>query len=103
MIIWREENWFDNDFEPSRNQFFGSQSQSFVWDGDDLPVDVLFTTLVTSAPVDVTLTVSLNRPVGPLALFRAVSPLLAPTTQFGGKSTKIEAVGAVPDNSILFL
>ena len=58
MIIWRRENWFDNDFQSSRNQFLGSDSKSFVWNGDDLPVDVLFSTFVTTAPVDVTLPIS---------------------------------------------
>jgi len=46
MIVWRRENWFDDDFQAGRNQFLGSDSESFVWNGDDLPVDVLFTTLV---------------------------------------------------------
>ena len=80
MTIWRRENWFDNDFQSSRNQFLGSDSESFVWNGDDLPVDVLFSTLVTTAPVDVTLPVSFDGPVGSLTFFGAVSPLLATTT-----------------------
>ena len=103
MIILRNVNWFDNDFQSSRQQFLGSDAESFVWNGDDLPVDVLFSTLVTTAPVDVALAVSLDGPVGSLTLFRAVGPLLATTTQFCGQSTNIEAVGAVPNDAITFL
>ena len=58
MVSWRNEYWFDDDFQSSRNQFLGSDSESFVWNGDDLPVDVLFSVLVTPAPVDVTLPIS---------------------------------------------
>ena len=58
MIIWGRENGFDDDFHASGNQFLGSDSESFVWNGDDLPVDVLFSVLVTPAPVDVTLPIS---------------------------------------------
>ena len=78
MIVRRVEYWFDDDFQSSRNQFLGSES--LVWNGDDLPIDVLFSALVNTAPVDVTLPVSLDRPVGSLALFGAVSPLLATAT-----------------------
>ncbi len=80
MSSWRCEQRFDNNFETSRNQFLGSDAESFVGNGDDLPVDVLFSTFVTTAPVDVTLSVSLDRPVLDLTVFRAVSPLFATTT-----------------------
>nr|CAG4638006.1 EOG090X0BTB [Chydorus sphaericus] len=40
----------------------------------DFPVDVLFSTLVTTAPVDVTLPVSFVGPVLDLTLFGAISP-----------------------------
>ena len=103
MIIWRKENWFYDDLHSCRNHFLGPDSKSFVYNRDDLPVDVLFSTFVTTAPVDVTLAVSFARPVGSLTLFGAVSPLLATATQFGGKSTQLEAVGAVPSNRIFFL
>ena len=69
MIFRRSEHRFDDDFEASRNQFLGSDSESFVWNGYDLPFDVLFSTFVTTAPFDVTLTVSLARPVGCLTFF----------------------------------
>jgi len=49
------------------------------------------------------LAVSFDGPVGSLTFFGAVGPLLATATQFGGKPTKFEAVGAVPSNSIFFL
>ena len=58
MTIWRVEYRFDNDFQSSGNQLLGSDAESFVYDGDDFPVDVLFSVLVTTAPVDVTLSVS---------------------------------------------
>ena len=80
MIFRRSEHWFDDDFEASRNQFLGSDAESFVWNGYDFPVDVLFATFVTTAPVDMTLAVSFDGPVGSLTLFGAVSPLLATTT-----------------------
>jgi len=103
MVKWRGENWFDDDFQSSGNQFLGSDSESFVGNGDDFPIDVFFSTLVTTAPVDVTLSVSFAGPVLDLTLFGAVSSLLAATAQFGGKSTKIETVGAVPDDTISLL
>jgi len=87
VIIRRWENWFDDDFHAKWNQFLGSDSESFVWNWDDLPVDVLLSTFVTTAPVDVTLSVSFVRPVIDLTLFGAVSSLVATTAQFGGKST----------------
>jgi len=103
VTIRRGVNWFDEDFETSRNKFFGSDSESFVGYGDDLPVNVLFTTLVTTAPIDVTLAISFVGPVFSLTLFGAVGPLLATATQFGGKPTKLEAIGTVPSNKIFFL
>ncbi len=96
----RGENWFDNHFHARRNNFLGPNSESFVWNGDDFPVDVLFSTLVFSAPVDVTLAISSAGPVSRLTFFGAVSPLLATPTQL--ESMKIEAVGAVSGNSIYF-
>ncbi len=103
MTIWRCEYPFDNDSESRREQFLGSDSKSsFDWDWDDFPVDVLFSTLVTLAPFDVTLTVTIARPVLDLAIFGAVSPFLAPTAQFGRRSTKFETVGAVHE-TISFL
>ena len=103
MIIWRSKNWFDNELQSNRNQFLGSDSEFFFWNGDDLPVDFLFTTLVTLAPVDGTLSVSFDGPVGSLTLFGAVDPLLATTGQFDRQSTNTEAVGAVPGNRLSFL
>jgi len=84
MTIRGRESWFDNDFKSSRNPFLGSDSESLVWNGDYFPVNILFSTFMTSAPVDVTLAVSLDGPVGFLTFFRAVGPLLAPTTYFSG-------------------
>ena len=63
MIVWRRENWFDDDFQAGRNQFLGSDSEFFVWNGDDLPVVVLFTTLVTLASFYLTLSVTFAGPV----------------------------------------
>ena len=103
MSIRGWESWFNNDFQSRRNQFLGSDSESFVRNGDDLPVDVLLTTFVTTAPVDVTLSVSFAWPVLGLTFSGTVSSLLATTTQFGGQSTNIETVGAVPDDTIFSL
>jgi len=69
MIILRKENWFDDDLQSSRNQFLGTDSKSFVYNRDDLPVDVLFSTFMSAAPVDVTLPVSFARPVFSLTFF----------------------------------
>jgi len=80
MIIWRRESWFHDDFHSGGNQLLGSDSESFVFNGDDLPVDVFFTIFVTTAPIDVTLPVSFDGPVGNLTYFGAVGPLLATTT-----------------------
>ena len=102
MSIRRRKSRLHNDFESSRKKFLCSDSKSFVWNGDDLPVDVLFTIFVTTAPVDVTLPVFFAGPVLDLTFFGAVGPLLAPTTYFGGKSTNIEAIGAVPGD-VFFL
>jgi len=103
IMIGRIESWFDDDFHSSRNQVLGSDSESFAWNGDDLPVNVLFTTFVTTAPVDMALAVSFDGPVGSaLTFFGAVGPLLATATQFGGKSTKLKTVGTVPGRRIFF-
>jgi len=58
---------------------------------------------MTTAPFDVTLSVSLYRPVGSLALFGAVGPLVATATQFSGESTQFKTIGAVSLGSIFFL
>jgi len=58
---------------------------------------------VTTAPVDVTLAVSSAGPVGSLILFRTVGSLLASTAYFGGRSTRLKAIGAVPSEKISFL
>jgi len=81
MSMERGENWFDNDFHSSGKQFHSSDAKSFVWNGDNLPVDVLLSTLgVTFAPVDVTLAVSFAGPVLDLTLLGAVCPLFASST-----------------------
>jgi len=56
-----------------------------------------------SAPVDVSLSVSLWKPVGLLTFFGAVGPLLATITCFGGRFAMFETVGTVPDEAIFFL
>jgi len=60
MISWRFVNRFYDYFHASREQFLGPDSKSFVYNRNDLPVDVLFSILVTTAPVDVTLAVSFD-------------------------------------------
>jgi len=81
MTISSVENWFDDNFHASRKQFSGSNSESFVWNRDDLPVSVFFSTLVMTAPVDMSLSVSYVGPVGNLTFSGAVRPLLATSTQ----------------------
>jgi len=83
--------------------FFGSDSESFVRNGHDLPVDVLLSTFLTTVPVDVSLCVSFGKPVGFLTFLEAVASLIATITGFGGRSANFEAVGAVPDDAIFFL
>ena len=101
MVIQRRVSWFDDDIHAGRNKLFSSESKSFVWNWDDLPVDVLFAVLMTVAPFDVTLSVTTAGPVLDLAIFGAVSPLVASATQFGRISTDLETVGAVPDSTFL--
>ena len=60
MISWRFVNWFYDYFQASREQFLGPDFKSFVYNRNDLPVDVLFSIFVTTAPVDVTLPVSFD-------------------------------------------
>jgi len=103
VIIWRWEYWFHNDLHSSGKKFLGSDPESFVENGDDLPVDVLFSIFVTTAPVLVTLPVSFDGPVLGLTFFGAVGPLLATAAQFSGQSAKLKAVGAVPDDGLFFL
>ncbi len=101
--MWRCKYRLDDDFHASRKQVLGSDSKSFVGNWDDLSVDVLFSTLVTTAPVEVTLSVSFAWPVGLLTFIGAENPVLAPTTQLGWKSTNNEAEGAVSYSVIFFL
>ena len=76
MTVWIGEDGLDNNSVAFWKQFFGPDAQSFVGNRDDFPVDVLFSILVATAPVDVALSFSLPRPVRRLAFFRAVGSLL---------------------------
>ena len=71
---------FNDYLETDREQLFDYNAQFFIW--NSFPVDIFFSTLaMEGAPVLVTLSRAIGRPVLLLALFRAVSPLLAPATE----------------------
>jgi len=76
MTIRSIENWFDDNFETRRKQLLRSNSESFVWNRDDL----FSTAVVTLAPVDMSLAVSYAGPVSNLTFSGAVRPLLATPT-----------------------
>ena len=87
----------------SWNKSFSSNSQSFFGNWDNLPVDVLFSVVVTAAPVFVTLTVPSYFPVGNLTLFGAVCSLLTTAACFNGWFTDLKASGAMSRNNGLLL
>jgi len=86
----------DDDPKSGRNQSLSSHAQSFVENWNNFPVNVLFSVLETAAPVLVTLTRSIDFPVGNLTISGAVGPLLAATAQFGTGITNLEAKGTMP-------
>ena len=98
MSVRVGERGHNDDAETGWKESFSSDSESLVWNRDDLPIQVLFAAFVTAAPVDVTLAVSLDGPIGLLALFGAVGPLLATATLFDGKIADFEAISTVPDD-----
>jgi len=71
---------FNDYLETDREQLFGYNANCLI--GNGFPVDIFFSTLAMErAPVLVTLSRAIGRPVLLLALFGAVSPLLAPATE----------------------
>ncbi len=90
------ENGFDDDPKSGRNKSLSNHAQSFIGNWNNFPVNVLFTVLVTAAPVLVTLSGSSDFPVGNLTLSAAVSSLLTSATKFGGGITYFKAKGTMP-------
>ena len=99
MSVRIGERGFDDDAKSGWKESFSSDSESLVWNRDDLPIQILFATLVTAAPVDVTLTVASDGPIGLLALSGAVSPLLATGTLFDWEVADFEAISMVFESS----
>jgi len=66
-----------------------------------LPVNVLFSIFVDATPVFVILPRVRVGPVLLLALSRAVSPLMALSTDFDRLAADFKAEGTVPDNMLL--
>lgn len=97
MSVRIGERGFNDDAETGWKESFGSDSESLVLNRDYLPIQVLFAALVTAAPVDVSLAVSLDGPVGNLTLSGAVGSLLTTATFFYGEVADIEAISTVPD------
>jgi len=101
IITWMTarigESGFDDDSKSGRNQSLSSQAQSFVWNWNNFPVNILFSVIETAAPVLMTLSRSIDVPVSNLTLSGAVGPLFTATTQFGRGITNLKAKGAVPN------
>ena len=69
MFVGAVVDGFNDDPISCWYESFCSDSQSFIWNWSDLPVDVLFSVNVKSAPVFVTLSIARNGPVSNLAFF----------------------------------
>ena len=99
MVGWIRKCWFDDDAVTGWKQFFNDNAETFVGNRDDFPVYVFFSVNVNAAPVFVTLPRARDFPIGNLAFFRAVSPLLAAAAKFHRKCCdNLEAEGTVPRN-----
>jgi len=98
MSVRIGERGLNDDAKSGWKESFGSDTESLVLNRDNFPIQVLFAALVTAAPVDVSLTVTSDGPIGLLALSGAVGPLLATGTLFDGKIADFEAVSTVPDD-----
>ena len=104
MIVWIGVDWFYDDSVTGRKRSFCYDSEAFVFNRKNLPIDILFTVLVTAAPVFMTLSGASDRPVSCLTFFRAVSPLLAAATLLDEEPTYFfQADCTVPDNLFVIL
>ena len=98
MIVWIGVDWLYDDSVTGRKESFCYDSETFVFNRKNLPIDILFTVLVTAAPVFMTLSGASDRPVSCLAFFRAVSPPLAAATLLDEKPNYFfQAEGTVPN------
>jgi len=66
----------DHDSKANWKKSLSFHSKPFVWNWDNLPVNVLFTIFILAAPVLVTLPSTNDRPVLQLTFSGAVCPLL---------------------------
>ena len=101
-IIFRfVEHGINHDFETSWDELFSYKAKPLAWNWDKFPINVLFSTFVDATPVLVMLPWARDGPVLLLALFRAVSPLLAPSTYFDRRAADFKTEGTVSDRIII--
>ena len=60
MIVWIGENGLNNDSISGWKQLLSTNSKSFVWNRNDLPVDIFLAVFIKAAPVNVTLPDAIN-------------------------------------------
>lgn len=97
MIHRAGKSMFHDDPESSWKKLFSTNSKTFVRNGHNFPIKIFFSTRIFEAtPVLMTLPSSFGRPIFSLTVFRAVGPLLASSTKFGGDSAEIQTESAVP-------
>ena len=88
---------FNDDPESSWKKPLRANSKTFVGNSHNFPIEIFFSTRIfEAAPVLMTLSSSFKRPIFSLTVFRAVGPLLASSTKFGGDSAEIQTESAVP-------
>ena len=97
MIHRAGKSMFHDDPESSWKKPLSAYSKTFVRNGHNFPIEIFFSTRIfEAAPVLMTLSRSFRRPIFSLTVFRAVGPLLASSTKFGGDSAEIQTESAVP-------
>ena len=104
MIVRISKDGFNEDSVAGWKESLSHDSKPFVFNRNNLPIDVFFTVIVTTTPVFMTLSGASDRPVSCLTFFRAVGPLLAAATLLD-KRTKyfFQAEGTVPDFMFIIL
>ena len=65
MTAWVSENRLDDDLESFRDQFLGNDSESFVGNGGNFPLDVLLAVRELATPLNVPLSFAIDIKVSP--------------------------------------
>jgi len=98
MIVYIGVDRLNDDSVTDWKVSLGYDSETFVLNRKNFPINVLFAVLVTAAPVFVTLSGASDRPVSSLTFFGAVSPPLAAATLLDEKPNYFfQAEGTVPN------